>query len=408
MNPSSAPPTAVSRADVLAARWHAQQLDRAPGTAASAGDVAVLDLGVQDTGPDGAAWALAVRGAPALGPGTLPPDLVLAWTLRGAPHVYRRADLCDVAVATAPLSEADAAKRVFDASKPLRAAGLAVLDALRTEARLEREIVVKPTVKGDLSTRLTQRLPEPHLRWCRSCGATHSYEQTFRLAALQAGLELEPGTSPPVLRRVPGLEPPLYGRLGGEATPRLDVVRGYLRFFPAASVQDVAGFLDAPVKDVRAHWPDDAVRVEVADDGVRPAERWALADDVERLRDAAVRHRDVGPGTGAQAVRLVGPYDLYLQLRDRATLVADVARAKDLWRVLGRPGAVLADGEVVGTWRPRASGRRLTVLTDPWVPWDARLTDAVAEQAESLRAFRGAGSVTVAPTAPTESPGRAR
>ncbi|MFF2833959.1 DNA glycosylase AlkZ-like family protein [Cellulosimicrobium cellulans] len=405
MTSSSAAPTPLSRADVLTARWHAQQLDRAPDAADSPADVSVLDLGVQDTGPDGAAWGLAVRGAPGVGPGSLPPGLALAWTLRGAPHVYRRADLGVVAVATAPLSEADAAKRVFDASKPLRAAGLAVLDALRTEARLERELVADPTVKGDLSTRLTQRLPEPHLRWCRSCGATHSYEQTFRLAALQAGLELEPGTSPPVLRRVPGLEPSFYGRLGGEAPQRLDVVRGYLRFFPAASVQDVAEFLDAPVKDVRAHWPDDAVRVEITDaePAARPAERWALADDAERLRGAAARHRDAHPGTDAPVVRLVGPYDLYLQLRDRPTLVADEARAKDLWRVLGRPGAVLADGEVVGTWRPRASGRRLTVLTDPWVPWEAGLTDAVAEQAERLRAFRDAASVTVssAETAPT-------
>lgn len=403
MTSSSAPSTTLSRADVLTARWHAQQLDRAPDAAASPTDVAVLDLGVQDTGPDGAAWGLAVRGAPALAPGSLPPDLALAWTLRGAPHVYRRADLGDVAVATAPLSEADAAKRVYDASRPLRAAGTAVLDALRTEARLERELVVEPTVKGDLSTRLTQRLPEPHLRWCRPCGATHSYEQTFRLAALQAGLELEPGTSPPVLRRAPGLEPSLYGRLGGDAPPRLDVVRGYLRFFPAATVQDVAGFLDAPVKDVRAHWPDDAVRVEVsdADPGARPAERWVLADDVEQVPGAAVRHRDVRAGAGTPVVRLVGPYDLYLQLRDRATLVADAARAKDLWRVLGRPGAVLADGEVIGTWRPRASGRRLTVLTDPWIPWDAELTDAVAEQAERLRAFRDAASVAVTPAPPT-------
>lgn len=400
MTSSSAASTTLSRADVLTARWHAQQLDRAPDAAASPTHVAVLDLGVQDTGPDGAAWALTVRGAPAVAPGSLPPDLALAWTLRGAPHVYRRGDLGDVAVATAPLSEADAAKRVYDASRPLRAAGTAVLDALRTEARLERELVVEPTVKGDLSTRLTQRLPEPHLRWCRPCGATHSYEQTFRLAALQAGLELEPGTSPPVLRRVPGLEPSLYGRLGGEAAPRLDVVRGYLRFFPAASVQDVAGFLDAPVKDVRAHWPDDAVRVDVADadPGARPVDRWALADDVEQLAGAAARVRDAH--TGSPVVRLVGPYDLYLQLRDRATLVPDAARAKDLWRVLGRPGAVLADGEVVGTWRPRASGRRLTVLTDPWAPWDARLTDAVAEQAERLRAFRDAASVAVTPAPP--------
>ncbi len=397
MHPSTEPVATLSRADVLAARWRAHQLDRAPGSAAAVTDVAVLDLGVQDTGSDGAAWALAVRGAPPVAPGTLPPDLALAWTLRGAPHVYRRADLAEVATATAPFSEADAAKRVYDASRPLRAAGIAVLDALRTEARLERDLVEAPTVKGELSTRLTARLPEPHLRWCGPCGATHSYEQTFRLAALQAGLELEPGSSPPVLRRVPGLEPPLYGHLGGDAPPRLDVVRGYLRFFPGASVQDVAAFLDAPVKDVRSRWPDDAVRVEVADvePGPRPTERWVLADDLGRVTGAA--GRDARPATGVPAVRLVGPYDLFLQLRDRATLVPDVARAQDLWRVLGRPGAVLAGGEVVGTWRPRASGRRLTVLTDPWVPWDAGLSDAVAEQAERLRAYRDAASVTVSP-----------
>jgi len=391
-------PVAVTRADVLTARWHAHGLDRAPGSAASATDVAVLDLGVQDTGPDGAAWALAVRGTPPAGPGTLPGGLALAWTLRGAPHAYRRADLAGVAVATAPLSEADAAKRVYDASKPLRAAGIDVLDALRTEADLEREIVVEPTVKGDLSTRLTPLLAEPFLRWCRPCGATHSYEQTFRLAALQAGLELEPGTSPPVLRRVAGLDPPRYARLGGEAEPRLDVVRGYLRFFPGASVRDAAAFLDAPVKDVRARWPEDAVRVEVAGaapEGARPVERWVLAEDAERVAGAAHRLREARGAGGTPTVRLVGPYDPYLQLRDRQTLVRDDARARDLWPVLGRPGAVLADGEVVGTWRPRTSGRRLTVLTDPWAPWDDALTGAVAEQAERLRAFRDAGAVAV-------------
>ena len=74
-----------SRDDVLRFRVRAQELDRDRRAGA---DAAVLDLGVQDTGPDGAAWALAIRGAqvPA-------EDLVLAWTLRGAPHAYRRAEV---------------------------------------------------------------------------------------------------------------------------------------------------------------------------------------------------------------------------------------------------------------------------------------------------------------------------
>jgi hypothetical protein len=102
----------ASRDDVLRYRVHTQQLDRAAG---SADDAAVLDLGVQDTGPDGFRWALAIRG-------TRIDDaqLLTAWTLRGAPHVYRRADAAKVAAAVTPMSEADARKRVFDASAPLK------------------------------------------------------------------------------------------------------------------------------------------------------------------------------------------------------------------------------------------------------------------------------------------------
>ncbi len=67
-------------------------------------------------------------------------------------------------------------------------------------------------------------------------------------------------------------------------------------------------------------------------------------------------------------MRLVGPHDPYLQLCDGELLIADEARRKILWPVLGRPGAIVADGEVAGTWRPRASGRKLTVRIDPWGP----------------------------------------
>src|SRR5215212_9700715 len=100
----------VRRSDALAFRFRRQQLDRDAGSA-SATAVDLLDIGVQDTGSGGSTWALEVRGA-------RPPadnDLVRAWTIRGAPHAYRRRDVAAITVATAPLSEADAASRVFDA-----------------------------------------------------------------------------------------------------------------------------------------------------------------------------------------------------------------------------------------------------------------------------------------------------
>src|SRR5436190_13244 len=199
----------ADRRQVMNFRIRAQQLDRARGTL---DDTAVLDIGVQASGPDGANWALAVRGVDVAA--LSGKDLVLLWTVRGAPHLYRRADVGKVA------------------------------------------------------------------------------------AAVRAGLELQPDTSPPVLRRITGF------RKAAGPGERFDVVRAYLRLLGPATPKHVAGYLDAPVKDVQARWPGDAVEVTV--DG---EVRWLLAADEKALGSA-----------GTRVTRLLGPFDLLLQARDRATL----------------------------------------------------------------------------------------
>lgn len=348
----------VSREDVLRYRVRTQQLD---GSAAGA-KASVLDLGVQDTGPDGAGLALELRGArPA------EEDLLLAWTLRGAPHAYRRSEAAGVAAAVAPWSEADAAKRIFDAAKPLREAGIPVLDALDVIAAEMREIVTRPTAKGDLSRELSARLDAPYLRFCRVCDATHTYEQPFRLALLRAGLELEPDTSPPVLRRIPGWR----GR-AARVPQHLDPVRAVLHLLGPATPKQVAAYVDSPVREVTARWPEDVVSVEV--DG---EERSLLAADVQTLTGA----------DDVEGVRLLGPFDLFLQGRDRETVVPDEAARKDLWRTLGRPGGLLDGHEVVGTWRPRSSGRKLRLGVLVWSGADR--PPGTDEAAERLAAFRG-------------------
>src|SRR5262245_51826951 len=278
----------ATRAQVLAFRVRAQQLDRESGPLS---DTAVVDIGVQDTGPDGGLWALANRGVDVSA--LSPDDLATVWTIRGAPHLYLRSDLPAVAVAVQPYSDSDAGKRIYDASKPLRAAGIANLAALDGVAKAMRAVVTTPKVKGEVSTEVTARMSAPYLRWCRPCNATHLYEMPFRLAALRAGLELQPGTSPPVLQRIPGF------RRDTRPSPRHDVVRAYLRLLGPATQQQVAGYLDAPVKEVRARWPEDSVEVEV--EGER---RWVLAADAERLE-----------GSRPAGARLLGPFDLFLQAR---------------------------------------------------------------------------------------------
>lgn len=348
----------VTRTEVLRYRVHAQELDREGAHR----DARILDLGAQDTGPGGAGWALRIRGCR-----PDPADLFQAWTLRGAPHAYRRAEAAEVAAATAPWSDDDAAKRIFDAARPLRSAGIPVTQALGVIAAEMRDLAGRPIVKGDLSRRLSERLEGPYLRHCGPCDAVHAYEQPFRLAALQAGLELEAGTSPPVLRRIPGWSGPAE-----TVRPHLDPVRAVLGLLGPSDPRLVAAYIDAPVREVAARWPDDVVEVEV--DGRRC---HVLARDADALADPPA----------VDALRLLGPYDLFLQARDRELVVPDADARPTLWRTLGRPGGVLAGHEVVGSWRPRSHGGKLRVAVSLWS--GTSLPTGLAEQAERLAAFRG-------------------
>ena len=212
----------------------------------------------------------------------------------------------------------------------------------------------------------------------------------FRLAALQAGLELEPGTSPPVLRRIPRLRAPGYAHLAGEADAQFDVVRNVLRFYAPASVHEVAAYLDAPVADIGAHWPQDVVEVAVTDGPATSHQQFVLADDAESLD---------GASGGAHGVVRSGRSTATCSCATRALLVADEARRKDLWRTLGRPGAVVADGEVIGTWRPRTSRGALTVTVEAWSKITKRDRSRLDEQAERLAAHRGVPLAAVSLTA---------
>ena len=150
------------------------------------------------------------------------------------------------------------------------------------------------------------------------------------------------------------------------------MIRAALHLLGPARPKDIADHLGVSLADVRQHWPDDVVEVEV--DGAR---HHLLEADAPALSDPpAVR-----------AVRLLGPFDLHLQARDRQLLVPESAARKDLWRALGRPGAVLAGAELVGSWRPRTAGKKLRVAFTLWDGSDP--TAAMVKQAERLAAWRG-------------------
>jgi len=128
-------------------------------------------------------------------------------------------------------------------------------------------------------------------------------------------------------------------------------------------------------------WPDRKL-VEVSVDG-SPA--WLPADRVDALTSAPP----------PEVVRLLGAFDPYLQARDRALIVPDKALYKTLWPVLGRPGALFVDGEVAGTWRPRAAGKKLTLTVEAFAPLPPSTWAAIEAEAERVAAVRGAPDVAV-------------
>ena len=120
-----------------------------------------------------------------------------------------------------------------------------------------------------------------------------------------------------------------------------------------------------------------AVRTPIGD-------AWILASDEPLLR---------APPAPTAAARLLPSGDTYylLQGADRELLVPDAERRAALWTSRVWPGAVLVDGEIVGTWR-RAQAK-LTVT--PWTRIPRAKREAVEAEAAGLPLPGVEGSISV-------------
>ena len=364
----------LSTEQVRAHRILASGLDR---SAPAADALPVWDLGLQDR--DGSSrLALAARlPDPTLVPD--PPDpgapdrLAQVWSLRGAPHLHRRADLPDLARALWPVDESDAAVRLAGDTARLATAGALPLNAYRAAVKGMRLAVAAPMVKGEASAAVTKVLPRKYSGHCAVCRSTHVRELLFRLAALPAGIGLVPATKPVVLAPLAGVTTE-----AGPAAGLADLVAACYRAHGVATTAEVAAHLGTSAGGLKPALPDDLVPVLVG--GTRSAARASMLDALTGVDvDAASR-----------PVRLLPGSDPLLQPRDRAVLTTDKDHQKTLWPVIGQPGAVLAAGGVAGMWRARQSGRTLTITVTAWHRFAARDRAALADEAQLVGELRGA------------------
>ena len=370
----------ATRKQVIAYRVATQGLHR---DASAVGELGVLDIGVQEAMGHPAALAFAARlpGSVALAPDALAIGpghrLALAWTLRGAPHVHRRKDLDALGRALWPLSEQDAAGRLNETGPSVAKAGIPAMEQLRLSVDALRQVVTEPVAKGAASTATTKRIPEVMWRDCRPCKAKHISDSAMRVGASLAAIELEPGTAPPVLLPRKGGRP----ATGNDEKALRSLALGYLTFLGPATPAEFAGYLEARRRDVEQHWPEGLAEVEV--DGRTACLPEAQLDALRAAPDA-------------ELVRLLGPFDPFLQARDRTLIVPDASVHKLLWPVLGRPGVLIVDGEVAGVWRTKTAGPKLTITVEALGPLPKAVWAKVESEAQRVAEARGATDVTVA------------
>ena len=343
--------TAVDRAQALAYRVVAHNLhERLP--AGSEREAAAV-IGLQDFPPGLAASALAARVADA--------DidrLAIVYTFRGAAVAVPPDDVPVFTTGLAPPDEAAARTLVGTAVDTLDPEGITALDALdRVSAAVADALSGGPLARDDFHQALRERLPAELLWWCRGCQSHHVHPSLWRATGIRGVLA--------VAER-----------------------RGRVTVFGAPP--DAPAVADAPAELTRRflHAYGPATHAELA--------AWAgIAGEVEEVdfagrRALVLAADDYGSPPQASGVRLLPPFDPYLDQRDRSTLWPDPAVRARARTGIGAPGAVLVAGDVAGLWRPEKKGKRLVVAVEPLTRAARRAADAIAAEAAILAPHRGA------------------
>ena len=152
---------------------------------------------------------------------------------------------------------------------------------------------------------------------------------------------------------------------------RLELARRYLHIFGPTTAGAFAQWAGIrPQQGVAAF---EALRRALTPVRTPLGDSWILTSDEPTLRAAA---------RPAASARLLPSGDTYflLQGRERELVVPNASFRRALWTPRVWPGAVLVDGEIVGTWR-RAVG---TVTIQTWRRLSRAARDTVQAEAASL------------------------
>jgi winged helix DNA-binding protein len=326
--------TMISAEQVLRYRARASHLDRKLSIRSIA---RAAWGGLQDSVPRGGVLSLHARVR-----GTKPdswehPALVQIWFRGGADYIVPRADVGVFTLGCLPRD-------------PARVAALEQLaDRIHAAARGEM------TPVGEVAEAIGHRsAADPlHPRVSSATGRVHIRWDASRIWLI------------PVER--PAMDP---------EDARRELARRFLHWLGPAAPPDLARWTGASPADAKATWAAierEIVPVEL-DAEVKDRRRYILEEDLAALRAAKP----------IEGVRLL-PQDDPFTKRDHQLLLADADHRGRALATVGQsrgyiPGAIVVDGELVGSWQRQ--GRKVTL--HPFRRLPARVRDAAEDEALSM------------------------
>ncbi len=387
----------VSGRDAIAFRMRAHALTQRLG-----GD-RLLDVAgrcaVQDSPPGSALLALNARldgvSGEQLAQAIADRSLLRTWSMRGAPFCLPTRDAAVFTTGALPPTEESMRHLLTGVVPALDALGLSLAEAVDlTRAHVADALTGRQLAIGDLGAGIAERIA-PTLPAARRT----AWEAP---GPYSPGQPLGEGVVHFCLRILTLEQVVCFGPRAGNAYPfvlvdewlggpvpqadpqvaRAELVRRYLRCYGPATRRGFAVWLGLRAGDLDPWWS--LIEDELTPVRFGGAKAWIRTEDRDALSSSP-------PPWG---VRLLPPRDPYTQLRDRETIL-DPRHHRQVWRTIGEPGAVLADGRVVGSWRPQAKGRRLTLTVSAFEPLAQQRRAEIREEAERLAALRGASTVEV-------------
>ena len=315
--------------------------------------------------------------------------LLQAWSIRGVPLIFPTQDagvflspLCAQAgeepwIYTRGLSGAlDAFQLSFDTLLPLAEQACACLEeTVHSKEALDRRLaaLLEPMLPPAILP--AWRAPSIYGRPDRQTMGEAAVSFLLRPCAFRGkvvfGARLD--GSPTFTAPARWLGRPLPEHPDGER----ELVRRFLRCYGPTLPSALQSWLGCSPAQAKRLWR--GIQGELVPAEVEGKRRWLLAADRERLLH----------GEENDCIRLLGPHDPYLDLRDRDMVLPDQRLQRQVWRTVGNPGAVLHGGRVAGLWSARTQGDRLAVSVTLFEALTSVQRTQLEELVQGYAAFRG-------------------